>query len=292
MTVLEHIGIAKNQLVNAGLPPDTAAIDAEVLARHVLGWDTTKYLSDRKNVAPSVFSSQYSTVLERRTRREPVALIIGRREFWGMEFEVNPSVLTPRPETELLVEETLNLLVDRDTQRFHLVDIGAGSGCLSVALASELPTIQITATDISHEALTVAHRNAIRHGVDDRINWLQTTYLDGLSGRPNVIVSNPPYISDAEIASLPPEVRNFEPRIAIISGPDGLDAIRALLEITAHRMVPGGHLVMEFGMGQLNKIRDAVRGYRQLEVQNIRSDLQGIPRVIVIKRGAVSIEVS
>lgn len=292
MTVLEHIGIAKNQLVNAGLPPDTAAIDAEVLARHVLGWDTTKYLSDRKNVAPSVFSSQYSTVLERRTRREPVALIIGRREFWGMEFEVNPSVLTPRPETELLVEETLKLVVDRDTQPFHLVDIGAGSGCLSVALASELPTIQITATDISHEALTVAHRNAIRHGVDDRINWLQTTYLDGISGTPNVIVSNPPYISDAEIASLPPEVRNFEPRIAIVSGPDGLDAIRALLEITAHRMVPGGHLVMEFGMGQLEKIRDAVRGYRQLEVQRIRSDLQGIPRVIVIKRGAVSIEVS
>ena len=291
MTVLEHIGIAKNQLVNAGLPPDTAAIDAEVLARHVLGWDTTKYLSDRQNVAPSVFSSQYSTVLERRTRREPVALIIGRREFWGMEFEVNPSVLTPRPETELLVEETLNLVVDRDTQRFHLVDIGAGSGCLSVALASELPTIQITATDISHEALTVAHRNAIRHGVDDRINWLQTTYLDGISDRPNVIVSNPPYISDAEIASLPPEVRNFEPRIAIVSGPDGLDAIRALLEITAHRMVPGGYLVMEFGMGQLKKIRHAVRGYRQLEVQKIRSDLQGIPRVIVIKRGAVSIEV-
>ena len=279
-------------MVNAGLPPDTAAIDAEVLARHVLGWDTTKYLSDRKNVAPSVFSSQYSTVLERRTRREPVALIIGRREFWGMEFEVNPSVLTPRPETELLVEETLKLVADRATQPFHLVDIGAGSGCLSVALASELPTIQITATDISHEALTVAHRNAIRHGVDDRINWLQTTYLDGISGTPNVIVSNPPYISDAEIASLPPEVRNFEPRIAIVSGPDGLDAIRALLEITAHRMVPGGHLVMEFGMGQLEKIRDAVRGHRQLEVQRIRSDLQGIPRVIVIKRGAVSIEVS
>ena len=137
-----------------------------MLARHVLGWDIAQYLSDRQNVAPSVFASQYSTVLERRTRREPVALIIGRREFWGMEFEVNQNVLTPRPESELLVEETLNLVDERATQRFHLVDIGTGSGCLSVALASELPDIQITATDISHEALTVAHRNAIRHGVD------------------------------------------------------------------------------------------------------------------------------
>lgn len=292
MTVLEYIGIAKNQLVDAGLPPDTAAIDAEVLARHVLGWDIAQYLSDRQNVAPSVFASQYSTVLERRTRREPVALIIGRREFWGMEFEVNQNVLTPRPESELLVEETLNLVDERATQRFHLVDIGTGSGCLSVALASELPDIQITATDISHEALTVAHRNAIRHGVDGRIKWLQTPYLEGVSGTPDVIVSNPPYVSDIEMATLPPEVRDFEPRIAFISGPDGLDAIRALLEITAHGIVPDGHLVMEFGTGQLTKIQDAVRGYRQLKVQKIRSDLQGIPRVIVIKRGAISIEVS
>lgn len=290
MTILEYIGVAKNQLVNAGLPPDAAAIDAEVLARHVLGWGIAKYLSDRKNVAPSIFASKYSTVLERRTRREPVALIIGRREFWGMDFEVNQNVLTPRPESELLVEETLNLVDELATQHFHLVDIGTGSGCLSVALASELPTIQITATDISHEALTVAHRNAIRHGVNDRIKWLQTLYLEGVSGTPDVIVSNPPYVSDAEMATLPPEVRDFEPRIAVVSGPDGLDAIRALLEITAHRMASSGHLVMEFGAGQLAKIQDAVRGYRQLEVQKIRSDLQGIPRVIVIKRGAISIE--
>ena len=290
MTILEHIGVATTDLVDAGLPPDTATIDAEALARHVLGWNMEKYLSNRQDAAPAPFANRYSSVLNRRMLREPVALIVGHREFWGLKFEVAPTVLTPRPETELLVEETLDLFGNRSTEPFHLVDVGTGSGCVSVALALELPSVRITATDISHDALTVAHRNAVRHGVADRITWLHTPYFNSLSSIPDVIVTNPAYVPDAQVASLPPEVRDFEPRVAIAGGHDGLDVIRTLLEIAVHRLAPGGHLVMEFGIGQLETIQNAVRGYHQLEVRKIRNDLQDIPRAIVVKHTVAPIE--
>ena len=284
MTLLDHVGAAVTRLVRAGLAPHVAATDAEVLARHVLGWDRAVYLCNRKDPVPPSFAGLYGTALDRRARREPVPLIIGCREFWGRDFEVMPDVLTPRPETELLVEETLTLVRDRPGAPVHIIDVGTGSGCLAVTLACEVPAAQVTATDISGAALTVARRNADRHGVGHRISWIQTAYLDGFAGATNVIVVNPPYIPDDHVAALPPEVREFEPRIALASGSDGLDAIRVILTTSADRLAQGGHLVMEFGIGQVQAIRSLVSDRPNLAIVRVRTDLQGIPRTVVIQR--------
>lgn len=284
MTVLEHVGVATTQLVEAGLPPEVAAFDAEVLARHVLGWDRTTFVCQRRSDAPPAFSVRYASVLDRRARREPVALIVGHREFWGLEFEVEGSVLTPRPETELLVEETLNIAGCHGPNCLHIAEIGAGSGCVSVALAVELPSAHVTATDVSRAALAVARRNAERHGVGDRITWVHRAYLDDVRLTPDVIVANPPYIPDADTSTLPPEVRVYEPRIALSGGPDGLATVRGVLETAAARLPSSGHLIMEFGIGQAAWIRTWVEAEPRLSITKIRDDLQRIPRAVVIRR--------
>ena len=285
MTVFEHVGVATNRLANAGLTRNLAAIDAEVLARHILGWNRATYLGHRQECPPETFAARYGTVLDRRERREPVALITGHREFWGLEFEITPEVLTPRPETELLVEEALILVGDRATAPVHVVDVGTGSGCLAVALATELPAAWVTATDVAESTLAVARRNAARHSVDARITWVLTRFLTDVAGTPDLIVTNPPYVAQAEITSLPPEVRDFEPRVALVGGSDGLDAIRGLLFAAAHQLAAGGHLVIEFGAGQAEDVRQMVERQAPLTLVKVRDDLQGIPRAAVIRHG-------
>lgn len=283
-TLLDRVGAAAARLAAAGLSRAAAALDAEVLARHVLGWDRAAYLCNRRDAAPPGFAARYAVFLDRRARREPVASIVGRREFWGLAFDVTPSVLTPRPETELLVEETLRLAGEAAAGAPCIVDAGTGSGCVAVALATELPAARIIATDVSGAALAVARRNADRHGVGQRIAWVRTSGLDGLSAAPDVIVSNPPYVPDGELGGLPPEVREFEPRIALAGGRDGLGLVRMLLGAAARRLAPGGHLVLELGRGQAAAVRAAVAGQPRLALVQVRDDLQGIPRTIVAKR--------
>ena len=284
MTVLEHVGAATNRLVAVGLAPRVAAFDAEVLARHVLGWTHTTYLSSRREAPPEAFAHRYGAVLARRARREPVALITGHREFWGLSFEVTPDVLTPRPETELLMEEVLALAGDPATTRSHLIDVGTGSGCLAVALACHFPRARLTATDISGAALAVARRNAVRHGVEGRIKWVRTAFLDGVGATPDLIVANPPYIPASDLDDLPPEVRDHEPREALVGGADGLEAIAGLLVRAGDQLASGGHLVVEFGAGQAAAVRRLTAVYPKLELVRIRNDLQGIPRAGVIRR--------
>lgn len=288
MTVFDHVGAAAGRLRAAGLPPDAAAVDAGVLARHVLGWDQAAYLCDGRDAAPPAFAARYAAAVVRRARREPVASIVGRREFRGLEFEVSPAVLTPRPETEAIVEEALGLVGRGASRTPRIVDVGTGSGCIAVALASELPAARIVATDVSHAALTVARRNAVRHGVGRRIAWVRTSGLDGVSGAPEIIAANPPYVPDGEIAGLPPEVRAFEPRAALAGGRDGLGVVRELLDAAARRLVPGGWLVMEIGAGQAAAVRGAVAARRRLAVAKVRRDLQGIARTFVIRRRAAA----
>ena len=285
MTVVERVGAATSRLVAAGLPPDVAALDAEVLARHVLGWDRAAYLCNRRDAAPRGFGAAYDAALDRRAGREPVAAIVGRREFWGLELEVGPGVLTPRPETELLVEEALRLARGPCAARL-LADVGTGSGCVAIALATELPEARVIATDVSAAALAVARRNAAAHGVDARIAWVRTSCLDGVSAAPDVIVANPPYVPDDDIAGLPPEVRGFEPRLALAGGRDGLDVARRLLDAAAGQLVPGGHLALEVGSGQAPAVRDAVAARPGLALVRVRRDLQGIARTLVVRRQA------
>ena len=266
--------------MTAGIPERAATFDAEVLARHALGWDRVTLLARNRDPEPEDFPSRYAPLVARRAAREPVALILGRREFWGLEFEVTGDVLVPRPETEFVVEEVLTLLRG-GLQVRTAMDVGTGSGCLATVLALELPEAAVIATDISRRALVVARRNTERHGVADRVRFLQTDLVEGVSARVDLVVANPPYVPDQ--ASLQPEVRRFEPAEALYGGDDGLTIMRRFLATLPERLAPGGRLVMEFGDGQEDAMREVAQslGWRIL---NIRDDLQGIARVATLGR--------
>jgi len=282
-TVRGHVAGARARLISAGLEREEAGVDAEVLARTALGWDRATYLSNGRTEAPVAFAERYHRLLERRAQREPVSLITGHREFWGLDFEVTSDVLTPRPETELLVEAAVARIEEYDQVRPHVVDVGTGSGCVAVVIARNTDA-RLTATDVSHAAIAVARRNAERHGVGDRIRWTCTPLLDSVHDTPDVIVANLPYIPEADISTLPPEVRAFEPRIALDGGPDGLRVVTQLVQVASRRLAAGGYLLVELGLGQaasLSRRLDATSG---LEVIDTRDDLQGIPRIVTLRR--------
>jgi release factor glutamine methyltransferase len=282
-SVVDRLAAARTRLETAGLHSANAALDAEVLARHALGWDRASLLSRGRDPEPAGFAEAFEPLIARRVAREPVAQIIGVREFWGLDFEVTSDVLTPRPETELIVQEALAFAREHPCRQ--VVDIGTGSGCLAVAIAHELPDVQVTAVDRSAAALEVARRNASRHGVSDRVQFLHGDLFDGASDPADLIVSNPPYVPEADAVSLEPEVVRHEPHIALFGGPTGLEVIDRLFAEAGHHLAPHGRLVVEFGFGQeagvTRHAQDA--GWTVLRVGE---DLQGIPRTIVLTRGA------
>ena len=274
---------ARERLIRAGVPPDQAGIDAEVLARHVLGWDRAHYLASRHEPLPVTASSRFEAALVQRERRVPVAYITGHREFWGLDFEVTPAVLIPRPESELIVETALTFLSDAAAPA-RIADAGTGSGCLAVSLAFERPRATLVATDVSEDALAVARRNADRHGLADRIHFARTSFLTDFAGPFDVIVANPPYIPRAHESTLSPDVRDHEPAVALFGrGDDGLDDVRELLRQTATRLAPSGRLMMEFGYGQGDAVR-AGAAWAGLEVVCVLKDLQGHERMLVAAR--------
>ena len=284
MTLVERVSEAARRLAEAGIDAGDAAFDAEVLARHALGWDRATYLARWREPAPAGFEDRFEPLVARRRRREPVARIVGRREFWGLDFEITPAVLVPRPESELLAETALARLGDRAAQ-WEIADVGTGSGCLAIALARELPLARVTATDICPDALAVARRNAARHGAADRVAFHRADLLGDLPGPWDIIVSNPPYVPDAVIDTLEPEVRLHEPAAALRGGPDGLDTVRRLVATAADRLRPEGWLIMEIGAGQSAEAADVARG-AGMRVVEVRPDLQGIPRAVVARPDA------
>jgi release factor glutamine methyltransferase len=282
LTIHDLVQGARDRFMNAGISASLATLDAEVLARRVLGWDRARFLADRNEKATSVFLLQYEPLVARRERREPVSYILGAREFWGLQFEVGPDVLIPRPETEFIVEETL-ALAGKDSHPL-IVDVGTGSGCIAIALACEIPGARIIATDVSKHALEVARRNAAHHGVADRITFVETSFLDGIDETVDIIVSNPPYVPAVSQPALTPEVRDYEPAVAVFGGEDGLDGLRSVLDGAVSRLGPGGWLVMEFGCGQDDCVTDLVRAVDGLDLVKIRHDLQDIPRTVICRR--------
>jgi release factor glutamine methyltransferase len=279
-SVYEHIAEARQALIGAGLKPADAALDAEVLARHALGWDRARLLADGRDGAPLAFAPRYARLVERRARREPVAFITGHREFWGLDFQVTRDVLIPRPETELIVEAICSRHPDR-TSALRVLDIGTGSGCLAIALATEFPRARVIATDISRAALAVATRNAVRHGVSGRVRFVRGNLLDPIAGPVDVIVSNPPYVPSN--VQLSPDIMRFEPAVALFSGVDGLTALERVIASARSRMVQGGALAVEFGFGQDDRVAEiaAEAGWRDVIIE---SDLQGIPRIAIMQR--------
>ena len=281
MTLQETLAAARQRLVAAGIAPDEAAIDVDVYARTILGWDRARLLTEQQAPPPTALEPRFSEWLARREQREPSAYILGIREFWGLEFEVSPAVLIPRPESEFIVEEALARLDRHGTPL--VADVGTGSGCIGIAIAHTVPQARVVATDISGEALRVARRNASRNGVLDRVHFVETSYMDGLEGPFDVITSNPPYVKEQDRKYTSRAVVRYEPHVALFGGDDGLSGVRAVVDAARFRLAPGGWLIFEFGLGQDDEVGELVASYPEYQLQGIRNDLQGIPRTALVQ---------
>jgi len=281
LTIYEALGRARARLAEAGLSEADASVDVDLYARTILGWDKVRLLIEQQSPVPEPLEPTLSQWIERRILREPTAYIVGHREFWGLDFKVTPAVLIPRPETESIVDEGVAL--GRALTSPRMADIGTGSGCIAVALAMELPRARLVATDVSEDALAVARTNAERHRVADRIEFVATSYLDGVKGEFDVITANPPYVRDGDKPGLSRDVRH-EPDVALFGGTEGLRDIAGVLAAASAALVPGGWLVMEFGYGQEPGVEALVGMQTALRLHRVQPDLQGIPRTAIIQR--------
>jgi release factor glutamine methyltransferase len=284
-SIAEAIGIATARLAASGLGGVDARMDARVMARHAFGLDDTGLILREPDAPPPDALARYWGAVARRAAFEPVAYITGHREFYGRDFLVSPAVLVPRPETELIVELALARFPDRQAG-IEIVDVGTGSGCLAVTLACEFPRARLVATDVSLDAIEVARRNAARHGVADRVAFHHASLVAG-ADQADLIVSNPPYVAVGQRPSLPPDVRDHEPAIALFAGEDGLDVIRALIarvgECGALRR-GSGWLVFEIGHGQAPEVTRLLRADGRYDDVTVANDLQGIPRTACARR--------
>jgi len=281
LTLFETLARARARLTEAGIPEAEALIDVDLYARTILGWDKARLLVEMQDPAPRALEPTLSNWTSRRVEREPTAYIVGRREFWGLDFTVTPSVLIPRPETEQLVDETLSRVGRLSASR--IADIGTGSGCIAIALAVERPHAQLVATDVSEQALAIARVNAERHGVSGRVRFVATSYLDGIDESFDVITANPPYVKDGDKPGLAPGVRH-EPEVALFGGAEGLRDIAGVLRAASATLAPGGWLMMEFGYGQEPEVEALVAAQPSLRLDRVQCDLQGIPRTAIIQR--------
>jgi release factor glutamine methyltransferase len=266
---------------------EDAMVDARALLGHALRLDRAQLIAQGERILEAREIDAASALAARRLKREPVARILGRKEFWDQMLEVSPAVLVPRPETETVVEETLDAVARNGTkmEKLRILDIGTGSGALLLALLGELPNAAGTGTDISEAALAVARANAERNGLSARCTFVACDIAKGVEGPFDLIVSNPPYIPQGEIATLAPEVRDYEPVPALDGGKDGLDAYRAIAAQAPRLLAPGGRLIVELGDGQEEAVR-ALFTTVGLSVGAARPDLAGIPRALTAKKAA------
>lgn len=276
---------AQHALATSG--STNAPQEALWLLAYALGRPHHELISQRDHALSGEELVRAESVVSRRMAHEPLQYILGTQEFCGLEFHVNPAVLIPRPETELLVQAVVR--EGGFAEGAVLVEVGTGSGCVAVTLATILSGVRIFALDCSGDALTIARSNGERHGVSDNITWKEGDLLSALGdsnlvGAVDAVVSNPPYIAEAAWGDLQPEVRDFEPRVALVAGKNGTEFHERLLNDARPFLVPGGLLVMELGQGQAAVVRQAAEragGYRGL--QTVR-DEAGIERVMIARR--------
>ncbi|MEQ1563967.1 MAG: peptide chain release factor N(5)-glutamine methyltransferase [Nitrospiraceae bacterium] len=284
-TLGEVIVEARQLLEQAGI--ETAEQEALWLMAHVLHLSTHHVVIDRDRRLSSSELLAARGLITRRVGREPLQYILGTQEFCGLEFTVNPAVLIPRPETELLVEYVAQrIAADRQAT---IADVCTGSGCIAVAIARLRLRARVIATDLSSPSLVVARQNALRHGVDDRITWLEGDLLGPLAeheleGQVDVIVSNPPYIPELDWATLQPEVRLFEPRGALVAGPQGTELHERLLREADRYLSPGGAVIMEIGAGQARAMRLIVEQLPGYRFHRLVYDEAGLERVVIVER--------
>jgi len=258
---------------------ESARLDAECLLAEALGCDRVSLYVDFEKPVMATERDRFRELVRRRAGdRVPVAQLLGRREFWSLDFEVTPDVLTPRPETEILVGWAIDRLADA-TPGSKVLDVGTGSGCVALAVASELPKVQVVATDVSEAALEVARRNIASLDLGDRVQVRSGSLFEPVAGESfDCILSNPPYIARGHAGSLPPEL-SHEPELALFAGEDGLDVIRALLGQVQNHLKPGGQVAMEIDPRQEALVCELFEGSGLSNLRSLR-DLSDNPRVV------------
>jgi release factor glutamine methyltransferase len=262
------------QFRHAGI--ESPELDARILIGHALGLNHAGVAAAEKQELSDSAALQIEALAARRLAREPVARILGAKEFWGLAFKVTPAVLVPRPETETVVELALSL-VDR-AAALSIADLGTGSGAILLALLSELPNARGIGIDIAPDALDVARTNAQRLGLADRVDFVLCDFA-AVEGAFDLVMSNPPYIASGEIATLAPEVRDHDPHHALDGGADGLAAYRTIATIAPRLLRAAGRFVVEIGAGQEQAVSQLF-GQSGLAMTGARHDLAGIPRVL------------
>jgi release factor glutamine methyltransferase len=281
MTLAEWLAASEARL-RAGPHAERARLDAGTLLLHALGRERAWLLAHPDEELGEKEERSAGELLERRLRGEPIQYITGAAEFYGLPFRVNRDVLIPRPETEHVVEEVLELASHFDSSR--IVDVGTGSGAIAVALAHHLPSARITAIDCSAAALEVARANAHCNGAGERIRFLEGDLLAPVAAEQfEIVVSNPPYVPENDRASLAVEVREFEPPVALFAAGEGLSVLCRLISQAREVLVPGGWIALEIGCGQAEAVRALLSdaGYEEI---GFAPDLQGIPRVASARR--------
>jgi release factor glutamine methyltransferase len=302
--------IATQRLVKAGC--DTPGLDAEVLLAHTLdknrAWLYTHPLEtlDKKRL------DEFYHLLHRREQREPVAYLTGQKAFFALDFHINPHVLIPRPETELLIETAIQIVnrrtrgaaidklssraqcasqplrSDHNTYLFSIADVGTGSGCIAIALAKNIAQACLFAVDASPAALQVARQNATRYGVAPRIHFLGGDLLQPLAGSFDLIVSNPPYVSHSELSATSPEVSRYEPKLALAGGQDGLEIIRQLLAQAKEKLKSDGSLLVEIGAAQGPAVVHLAKKHFPEANVKIKKDLAGLDRLLVVEKNSTT----
>lgn len=278
-TIARVLAWATEDLTRRGLN-DSPRLDVELLLAHALGVDRVKLIIDSQRPLADEELSRFRGLVLRRRKHEPIAYILGEREFYGLRFSVNRHVLIPRPDTETLV----NVALAR-TQRLSLhgraLDVCTGSGCVAIAFAKERPTWQVTGSDLSPEALEVARHNAWRLGANWNLDFRQGDLLEGIEREAgfDLIMANPPYVPDAEVPTLSPDIKHHEPAAALCGGPDGLALIRRLVKAAPGLLAAGGLLAIEVGAGQAPRVAKGLLSYGFSQVEQER-DYAGIERIV------------
>ena len=284
-TLGEMIDEARRLLEQAGI--ESAGQEAFWIVEHVLRLPVHHMVTDRERLLSPVELAAARGLVMRRAGREPLQYILGTQEFCGLEFHVDRAVLIPRPETELLVEYAAQRIPAE--RKAIIVDVCTGSGCIAVAIARKRPHARVIATDLSIPSLAVARQNAVYHAVGERITWLEGDLLgamagQGLEGQVDLILSNPPYIAEADWATLQPEVRLFEPRGALVAGPQGTELHERLLHESGRYLSPGGALILEIGAGQARALRRIVEQTPGYKFHRLIYDEAGLERVVIVER--------
>ncbi|OGP66461.1 MAG: protein-(glutamine-N5) methyltransferase, release factor-specific [Deltaproteobacteria bacterium RBG_16_44_11] len=278
MTIREILNEATHSFEAVGIP--SARLDAEVLLAFCLKLDRLEFLKNPETKISKTQLADFKKIVARRLKWEPVAYITGRKEFWSFTLEVNQGVLIPRPDTEVIVEEALNICRTQNLSKPRILDIGTGSGAIALALARELPDAKVVATDISPAALIVSQKNALNLGLAKQVEFIQGDLFEPVNGIFDIIVSNPPYIADREYQELPPGVKDYEPKEALWAGQTGVEFYEKLIYQSKNHLNENGWLLLEIGARQEENVRKIMEDCGNYNSIDVRNDYAGLPRVI------------